>query len=107
MKYIKSYKIFEQSSAEISQTIEDICQDLKDDGFSIEVERGTFDDIYRILVFIRNERSFTYEEISNVVDRITTYLKELDYIRQDDSKQVAIKHNMKSHKCYTLHYTIK
>jgi hypothetical protein len=49
MKYLKSYKIFESNS---TSDIEDILQDIKDDGHDIQVDIFNFEGFDRLGVFI-------------------------------------------------------
>jgi len=90
MRYIKTYN--ESNSNEMVDTIKDICIELEDDGFSVEIKKSH--DSGTTSLFIRryskgainrigqsNTLSFTFDEVGDVVKRIADYVgNKLRYI---------------------------
>lgn len=86
MKHLKPYKIFESESpledSEILNTVWDICLELQDDGYTINMGRHKETGDYRCYV-TRLERphdvqsfnlKFDYKDIKETTDRVIEYL---------------------------------
>lgn len=118
MKHITSYKLFESEDGLII-TLKDICLDLEDDGFTVDIKRGSvsseFDTSYplrtpsgrlvpsiSVTIFKKSESSshvngksrFAYSLISNVVNRIDNYMSQQGWKRRPDSQSANLSNGM-------------
>ena len=86
MKYLIKYKLYEnQNITEIIQDIDDICLELKDEGFTIirhsssfkgflDKERESYLEIIKMIDEI--EQPFEYEEVEDVVERLKDFMSQ-------------------------------
>ena len=87
MKYLKSYMIFESMNNDIENDISDICFDIKDLGYTVNIQINEYKDnpgILELVVDIFNFKIypdfFTFnEDVKNVVLRIYQYMRELGW----------------------------
>ena len=110
MNHIKPYKLFESAFADFMNTLNDICIDLKDDGFEFNVnfadELGLKAYNKRdviIEIFLPNRNQFHYTSVSEVVDRIGKFV-------DDSLEEAPIPHGQKyplSEPKYKRYYTQK
>lgn len=78
MKYLKSFN--ESLDKNIIQDLEDICQELKDEGFTINIDNNSaqqFITIYKKIKY--GYKWFTYKDIEDVFLRIQDYIKQQGY----------------------------
>jgi hypothetical protein len=89
MRYLKTYKIFEDNSnKEVLDNIEDIFREIEDLGFKVEYNRGGVDEVTRIYIekfaaygFSEEERECKYyptEEFVLALQHLISYVIE-DY----------------------------
>ena len=77
MKYLKSYNESISISPDIIQELKDICLELTDKHFSINiVPMGSS---YELYISCENFNFFYYNEVSEVIDRIKYFLKSQGY----------------------------
>ena len=78
MRYLTTYKLFENSKAEITQSCEDILLDLDDGDYTTSILYFNEDKIHIIVdnkgLLSNKDKLFKYSEISDVVERLTSYL---------------------------------
>ena len=75
MKYIKPYRIFEADDN--FQTVKDICLDLEDDGYSIDIKKKDGKSNIYILTIQKDDDSvFKVSDIDSTLVRIGDYLGE-------------------------------
>jgi hypothetical protein len=89
MRYLKTYKIFEDNSnKEVLDNIEDIFREIEDLGFKVEYNRGGVDEVTRIYIekfavygFSQEERECKYyptEEFVLALQHLISYVSQ-DY----------------------------
>jgi len=71
---------------EIFQDIEDICLELKDDGFSYYLNKNYSFDV--AFLEIRKGTGFKWPEIEDVVQRLKSYLISMGYNFKYDARKV-------------------
>ena len=89
MKHIKSYKLFENIEVEVKGYIEDIFQELEDDGFDVKVDNRwlrTFHTeehlgyLVNIKIASRYEsRTFLLEDVYECILTLKSYLQEMGF----------------------------
>lgn len=97
MKHLKEYKVFEtlnykrlttslgrelhDREKEIIDYIEDICQDLIDEGFSVSLYGWDFGGNTNVVitkpVYEERQCDYSYSEVSGTVERLKSYLGEM------------------------------
>ena len=98
MKYLKRFESNEFSISEIVDTIKDICLELKDDGFEIDVKSPGETRVKTIIIEIKH-KSFTFDKISEVYDRIKDYASQYEF-------KYYFKVKFLEKKYYTSYFTI-
>lgn len=84
MLHLKTYKIFESNIEEMILDVKDICLELQDDGFEVDVETGVYHQGKKgrkdqcILIKIR-KFYFTLKEISEVILRLENWSIQYGY----------------------------
>lgn len=76
MKYLK---YFNESalSEDVMQDLNDICLELTDVGFKVDIYNE--DDHKDVIIFKPNHGLFKYKEVKDVVERIKDYIKDQNY----------------------------
>lgn len=88
IKESKSNVISDSEHNEIIETCEDILLDLKDDGYSFKVHKDTAWIWSKgISIKVKNDNKFTFNDISETINRINGYLNSkgfyMDYVGSD------------------------
>lgn len=65
---------------EMEDTLMDICLELKDEGFTCVFNRSDYGDItiFRDNGDLNSQEEFDYDEVSDVVDRISDFISDID-----------------------------
>lgn len=73
--YPKDYAILPE---EIIHELRDICLELTDDGFHVQVENLEIN-FKHTIIYITEKKQFTFDKIKEVIERIADYMNSMGY----------------------------